>query len=841
MLYTLDTNVLLQNPNSINGFPNEEVVLYIGVLSEIDKKKTAPGELGFNARTINRMLSEMDNLCTGQRLENGGTLRVSFDTCKVIGLDSGCMDDSILGCALYLKNQGKLVTMVTNDCNLRVKSQAIGIPTKRFDGVERDETAFTGRASFAVDDSIIDEFNRGGELSMASQGLMPNEFVELISSTDPSRTAIGIFNGKTDLVEALPPQVKPFGLYLRSQEQAMAVALLLNSDLSLITLSGHAGSGKTLICLACALELVLEQQKFQKLLIIRNPISCGQDVGFLPGPQPMDAKVATPFGWELMGNLTVGSYVIGRDGKKTKVLGIFKKGIKDVYKVTTTDGTSTECCLDHLWYTQTAEEVKRGKPGSVKTTKDMLDNLRKPNGKWNQFIPRNEPVEYEGNGKLPIPPYTLGCLIGDGSLGGSISLAGIDQDLFAKVRQEMALSGIDVVPIASSISCNFRDLLYNNKPAKPVIITDVSTGIEEIYHSVGVASAITGVGRGALGDRCRRGVTIDNKSYRFGVCSVRWTNSVKNSIEALGLLGKKAWDKFIPEMYKFASISDRVELLRGLMDTDGTVKERTGECNFTTTSLVLAEDFQELVRSLGGRSSIRARDRIGHTTHVLDRHGIDRTITSQRIAYDVSISLPFNPFFIPRKSSRYKYSYSQRVKIESIEKVGEKEVQCILVDSPEHLYLTDGFIVTHNTMEEKLAPWAGSVNDALEILLSGKSKGRGKTAKPMTIEDLKTAGVIEIQPLTYLRGRSLANTLVLIEELQNVSANEVKTILSRISRGSRAFATGDVSQCDKPGNDAHNNGLAYAIEKLRPFNIVGHLQLEQIERSELAKIVGEVM
>jgi PhoH-like ATPase len=144
-------------------------------------------------------------------------------------------------------------------------------------------------------------------------------------------------------------------------------------------------------------------------------------------------------------------------------------------------------------------------------------------------------------------------------------------------------------------------------------------------------------------------------------------------------------------------------------------------------------------------------------------------------------------------------------------------------------------------LEEKLSPWQGSVNDALEILLAGRSKGKGKTTKPVTIDDLKAAGVIEFQPLTYLRGRSLANTLILLEEMQDVTTDDARTILSRVSRGSRVFATGCVKQIDLKGNDAYNNGLAYAIARLRPYNMVAHLQLEQIERSELAKAVDEAM
>src|SRR5208282_3535406 len=111
---------------------------------------------------------------------------------------------------------------------------------------------------------------------------------------------------------------------------------------------------------------------------------------------------------------------------------IYPKGTKSVYKVTTTEGTSTECCEDHLWYTETAEDRRNKISGSVKLTKEIINTLGK-----NHYLPRNEPIYFNKN-KLPLPAYTLGAIIGDGSINTKIVLHNIDESLINKVNSEIS-------------------------------------------------------------------------------------------------------------------------------------------------------------------------------------------------------------------------------------------------------------------------------------------------------------------------------------------------------------------------------------------------------------------
>ena len=834
-MYVLDTNVILNNPNSFNSFGPHDVVIPMTVIEEVDNHKKGREETAFKARSFIRML---DKLQESGSLAKGVSLGDGKGMLRIVASDSTDPknDNKIIAVALALKAKRQKVVMVSEDLNVRLKADALGLEVRGADEDVEEEELYKGFAEFAVDDAVLSEFYSGHELHMDKEyELVNNQYVILRNGV--SEPTVGRYNSTTEIVNklAMEKHRKVSNIVARNVEQQIALDLLMDDSLPLVSLVGKAGCGKTLLALAAGLEKV-DKGRFERLLISRPVIPFGKDIGFLPGPQPLDAQIATPNGWTTMGALQVGDYVIGRDGFKTKVLGIFPKGVKDVYTVTTTDGTKTECCIDHLWLSQTAEEVKRGKPGSVKTTQDMLKNLKTANGKWNQILPRNEPVQYETSSPLPLPPYTLGCLLGNGSLRDSITLSDIDPDLVQKVSHEMHNIGIEVVRLKDSINYNFRDSLYNNKPAKPVIITDTSTGENTVFASVGVAAEQIGVDKGTIGSRCCHNRTIDGLQFSFGACPVRWSNSIKNTLHELGLLGKRAWEKFIPPEFKFAPVEDRIELLRGLMDTDGCVKERTGECSYTTTSMALAKDIQELTRSLGGRATVRERNRIGHATTV---KGTKHVITSRRVSYDVSISLPVNPFFIRRKAERYRFSYSHMVKVESIEQTGKKEVQCILVDSPEHLYLTDGFIVTHNTIDEKLSPYMGPIQDNLEAILGGGPSKKG--VKRASMEDLIEQNLLKVEALTFIRGRSLANQFWIIDEAQNLSPFEMKTILTRVGENCRVILTGDIKQVDNPSLDVINNGLTHVVEKFKGQRLFGHITLSECIRSELANLASDIL
>jgi superfamily II DNA or RNA helicase len=350
---------------------------------------------------------------------------------------------------------------------------------------------------------------------------------------------------------------------------------------------------------------------------------------------PLFWPVLTPTGWRRFGDLRIGDAVMGRDGVPHNVVGVFPQGVLPSFRVRFSDGTTITCSDDHLWAVNSAVRKKRGLPERVLTTREIRERLVDAAGNARHYIPIAGPMHFESVEELPIDAYTLGCLIGDGSL---------------KRRAQLELTTAD----------------------------------EEIVSSV-AALLPTGT------------ELVHRKSYQYAVRpSVRGSsNVVADALDELGLLGYGSHEKFVPMRYKFASISNRLAMLQGLMDTDGTVDHRTGCAEFTTTSDRLAQDVEFLVRSLGG---------VARTTYEAEpkyRHNGEARIGKP--AWRVGVGLPpeYLPFRLERKLARFKprTKYQPARAIVSIEPEGEAEMMCIAVDAPDKLYVMHDFIVTHNTSQ----------------------------------------------------------------------------------------------------------------------------------------------
>jgi PhoH-like ATPase len=138
-------------------------------------------------------------------------------------------------------------------------------------------------------------------------------------------------------------------------------------------------------------------------------------------------------------------------------------------------------------------------------------------------------------------------------------------------------------------------------------------------------------------------------------------------------------------------------------------------------------------------------------------------------------------------------------------------------------------------VEEKLAPWMLPIYDNVDLMLRGS--GYEPDKKKRGHQELKDLGILEVEPLTYIRGRSIPRQYLIVDEAQNLTPHEVKTIASRVGEGTKLVLTGDATQIDNPYLDASSNGLSYLVERLKGKSIVGHITLAKSERSELASLV----
>lgn len=389
--------------------------------------------------------------------------------------------------------------------------------------------------------------------------------------------------------------------------------------------------------------------------------------------QPLSSNILTPRGWIKMGDVKIGTKVIAADGKPCTVTGVYPKGVKDVYRVSFSDGTYVDCGLEHLWEVKTIDDRRRKKGPRVVNTKQMLENFKLgKNSKrpYNNYSVRLvKPVEFDTKlSKDDIKPYTLGALIGDGGLSrDSIKFTSADLEIINRIKKEL--------PQSEKV---------------------------EKYS----------------GDNYDYGISAKKrKTNKLGHSLKNHTH--KKLIE-YKLMGKTSEFKFIPKKYLYSSVKDRIELLRGLMDTDGFVDTRNALCEFDTVSEQLCKDMLELIRGLGGKASFSTKQ------GQYKKNG--ETIKCKKV-YRVYFTLQgFNPFYLKRKAEKFKEpKFNYQKMITNIEKVRQEECQCIMVDHHEHLYVTDGYTLTHNTEAGKrFMAWAVGKNPDLPKMMVSYSANIAK-------------------------------------------------------------------------------------------------------------------
>ena len=398
-----------------------------------------------------------------------------------------------------------------------------------------------------------------------------------------------------------------------------------------------------------AIQKLLNNDKF----ILADDMGVGKE-------EYIENRLFTPYGRKRIGDIIIGDYVIGSDGNKTKVIGVYPQGVKKLYKVSFNDKSSVLVGEEHLWYVYSRNNRSNINKYLTLTTNQLLDKdltlttkgksinyqyktyykESNNNNKWR--IPIVKPIQFKSKSKLPIDPYLLGIILGDGCIG--------EKDITITLHKN------DYEELIGGFPHNKKNTYKN----------------------------------------------VTNSSFNYLI----------PSIIKLGLKHKRSYEKFVPDIYKYSSIENRIELLRGLMDTDGTVAKGykiNRKAQYCSVSKQLIDDVVEIVNSLGG---------IARVTQKQGKYKKNGIIHICKMAYNVSIKLPnnINPFKLKRKADIYKpptkYKVGRYITSIEFEKYGE--AVCIKVDAPDHLYVTEHAIVTHNTTTATI----GSIEtDAKKILI----------------------------------------------------------------------------------------------------------------------------
>ncbi|WP_258063787.1 MULTISPECIES: PhoH family protein [unclassified Pseudoclavibacter] len=289
--YVLDTSVLLSDPRALFRFAEHAVVIPVVVITELEKKRHDP-EIGYFARQALRFLDELR--IKHERLdfpiaigEAGGTLRVELNHSNMSVLPSGMQlgdnDTRILAVAQNLAGEGLAVTVVSKDLPMRVKASAIGLAAEEYRAELARDTGYTGVAEISLGADELDTLYTDETVATATVDELPINTSLVIHSDRGS--ALGRVSGK-GAVRLVRGDLDVFGVHGRSAEQRLAIDLLLDPSIGIVSLGGRAGTGKSALALAAGLESVLERGLHRKIMVFRPLFAVGgQELGFLPGDQ----------------------------------------------------------------------------------------------------------------------------------------------------------------------------------------------------------------------------------------------------------------------------------------------------------------------------------------------------------------------------------------------------------------------------------------------------------------------------------------------------------------------------------------------------------------------------
>lgn len=296
--YIIDTSVLLSDANSLFRFPHSDIVIPLVVISELQQKTRDP-ILGFNARKVLRTLEELrttQGYSLRQKVkigDEGGTLRIEINSVDMSGLPDVLKKNSqndmrILAVAHNLSQQGDSPVLISKDLPLRLLASVIGIPAEDYTpndvAVNESGVGYSGVCTLPATRKTVDDLYAGKHV--ANDTKLPVHTGVILEAPDSTGLATVNEDGTLSPIRKGKTAHNCFGVKPRSVEQTIALHHLMNPDVPIVSLGGRAGTGKSVLALAAALELVMERKDYRRIIVFRPVVSVGdQDLGFLPGTE----------------------------------------------------------------------------------------------------------------------------------------------------------------------------------------------------------------------------------------------------------------------------------------------------------------------------------------------------------------------------------------------------------------------------------------------------------------------------------------------------------------------------------------------------------------------------
>lgn len=495
-----------------------------------------------------------------------------------------------------------------------------------------------------------------------------------------------------------------------------------------------------------------------------GPAGCGK-------AQPLDSNVLTPQGFIKMKDVTVGTSIITGQGNLGTVSGIYPQGVRPIYEITLQDRTKIRVSDEHLNVVYRYNEDKKQREDFCITTTELISLFESSRFKLRIDIPRI--VKFSNSAEsLPIDPYLLGALIGDGSLSNNFAFSNNEEDIVEKVDSLLRRDWNDMLQKCpgdnvdySIVSCCKDSYEYTFYYKGDTFFT-ISSMSEKL-----VSEGYPKFEGDTLIKLCSNDAPIVLKHYPelYNALSCDVSEGYRNRVEgdplkkllsSLGLMCRST-EKHIPKEYLFASFEDRLALLQGLYDTDG-YTDKSGTTTFTTCSDKLSEDFAFLARSLGIRDTVVSYP-AKYTVN-------GKQVLTGTTAYDHNLKIPNELEFCTSNKHMSRRTVRQNPPLRniiSITYVGEEECQCIMVDHPDHTYISDGFIPTHNTTLSR-------------IIANELNEGKGE---PIELDAASHGSTEEIRQITAQAATfpvGMKYKIFIIDEVHSISSQAFQVFLKTL-------------------------------------------------------------
>lgn len=847
-IFVIDTSVILYDHNAIYNFEEHDVAIPITVLEELDDFKKGNDTINFEAREFIRTVDKLaqENTLTDWIKINGndGKFKVimttenpTIDATKIF--QDRKADHRILNAAISLQNEypNRTVVLVSKDVNLRLKAKSLNLKAEDYltGKIENVDNLFTGKLELDnVDDSIITDLYQNGYCSPEKLNMTFESNLYLVLKNEKS-SVLAFYNKSLNRLERIDKKTC-YKITPRNSEQTFAIHALLNDDVKLVTLQGKAGTGKTLLALAAALQ----QQKTYRQIYLARPIVplSNKDLGALPGN--VQEKIE-PYILPLFDNL---KFIQSQYKESDKEYKFITDCVKEEKLIITPLAyirgrsiSNTLFIIDECLTKNNLIWTSDGKSLPIQNLKNddiVISNNMEINQQGNNIISNfferqtNEIMEIKtSKGTFECTPTHQWWVYDNGvelkkKLAKDITkndLMLISEKMPHYIKNELSIEDSKLLALILTDG----HIEKNTKRIKIEMSKD-KIWLEKTFNDI---------------TKNFETVILENKNRNTIICSIRNPKTIENYIEKFKLIaGKKSNDIIVPDQIWNAPIESVKNFISMCFDAEGDVNYNTKNNNlvisFSTTSKVFAYQLSSLLLKFGIQSHIYNYNK--------NKNKNKKHATSYRVSiinYYAKEYLENIGFTMERKQNIYNTIKNINYENPTIYplKIGadiKKQSTSIktLTESLGRIRFDDNKSYNHTTFI-KMKEYANTNNIKLDYYYP--------CCRINSIEHITLNESTTVYDFTVNNDHTFYVNGIISSNCQNLTPHEVKTIITRAGEGTKIIFTGDIHQIDTPYLDTQSNGLSHIIDRMNKQSIYSHITLVKGERSELADLANELL